>query len=108
MEEYRAVGRHAAQEMIEYTKGGAVEWTLYKSDASIQIYTAEASDGTPFFCTHTQVEGTIDDMRELFPIADVRALIAAFFPDIVDNVRLFTHQRRRGQPLLCHDELDPA
>ncbi|KAH9100261.1 hypothetical protein LEN26_016017 [Aphanomyces euteiches] len=87
IQELRAVGYRAQRDLLEYTKltGGPVEWTLH---------TNEAREGNlPLFLGTTEVESTLDEVRAIFTApttSDVRRVNAAYFPDVLDEVRLYT------------------
>ncbi|CAK4678546.1 unnamed protein product [Aphanomyces euteiches] len=94
IEELRAIGYRAQHDLLEYTKltGGPVEWMLRTNDDKIQVYTAREGN-LPLFLGTTQVESTLDEVRAIFTApttADVRRVDAAYFPDILDEVRLYT------------------
>ncbi|KAG9406515.1 hypothetical protein AC1031_002836 [Aphanomyces cochlioides] len=94
IEELRAVGYRAQRDLLEYTKltGGPVEWTLHTNESKVQVYTAREGN-LPLFLGTTEFESTLDEVRAIFTApttADVRRVNAAYFPDVLDEVRLYT------------------
>ncbi|CAK4672943.1 unnamed protein product [Aphanomyces euteiches] len=112
IQELRAVGYRAQRDLVrrssitmecslthplvqlEYANltGGPVEWTLRTNDAKVQVYTARQGN-LPLFLGTTEVESTLDEVRAIFTApttADVRRVNAAYFPDVMDEVRLYT------------------
>ncbi|CAK4677301.1 unnamed protein product, partial [Aphanomyces euteiches] len=71
--------------------GGPNEWTLRTNDDKVQVYTAREGN-LPLFLGTTEVESSLDEVRAIFtaPTADVRRVDAAYFPDVLDEVRLYT------------------
>ncbi|KAH9114033.1 hypothetical protein LEN26_013067, partial [Aphanomyces euteiches] len=94
IEELRAVGYKAQHDLPEYTKltGGPVEWTLRTNDNKVQVYTAREGN-LPLFMGTTEIESSLDEVRAIFTApttADIRRVDAAYFPDVLDEVRLYT------------------
>ncbi|CAK4892150.1 unnamed protein product [Aphanomyces euteiches] len=94
IQELRAIGYKAQRDLIEYTKltGGPIEWTLRTNDDKVQVYTAREGN-LPLFLGTTEVESSLDEVRAIFTApttADVRRVDAAYFPDVLDEVRLYT------------------
>ncbi|CAK4097907.1 unnamed protein product [Aphanomyces euteiches] len=94
IEELRAIGHRAKRDVLEYSKltGGPVEWTLITSDAKTQVYTAREGN-LPLFLGTTEIETTLDETRAIFTApttADARRVNAAYLPDVLDEVRLYT------------------
>ncbi|KAG9406456.1 hypothetical protein AC1031_002775 [Aphanomyces cochlioides] len=93
--EFRAHGATAMRDLLAYTQlqGGPVEWTLLTNTngPKVQMYTSK-KDNVPIFLGKTKIESTLDEIRAIFTsptTADVRELIAAYFPNLLDNVRLY-------------------
>ncbi|KAG9406455.1 hypothetical protein AC1031_002774 [Aphanomyces cochlioides] len=91
--DFRAQGVDAMRDLLACTKlqGGPVDWTLLTNSAKVQIYTTKQDDLLMFLRT-IQIESTLDEVRSIFTAPttdDVRKLIAAYFPNILDNVRLY-------------------
>ncbi|CAK4439345.1 unnamed protein product [Aphanomyces euteiches] len=94
IQELRAVGYRAQRDLLEYTKltGGPVEWTLHTNESKVQVYTAREGN-LPLFLGTTEVESTLDEVRAILTApttSDVRRVNAAYFPDVLDEVRLYT------------------
>ncbi|CAK4381155.1 unnamed protein product [Aphanomyces euteiches] len=94
IEELRAIGYKAQHDLLEYTKltGGPVEWTLRTNDDKVQVYTAREGN-LPLFLGTTEIESSLDEVRAIFTApttSDVRRVDAAYFPDVLDEVRLYT------------------
>ncbi|KAH9153240.1 hypothetical protein AeRB84_004480 [Aphanomyces euteiches] len=94
IQEYQAQGMDAMRNLLACTQlqGGPVDWTLHTNGPNVQIYTCKQDD-IPMYLGTTQIESTLDEIRSIFTApttADVRELIAAYFPNLLDNVRLYT------------------
>ncbi|KAH9168640.1 hypothetical protein AeNC1_017885 [Aphanomyces euteiches] len=94
IEELRAIGHRAKRDLLEYSKltGGPVEWTLRNNDAKTQIYSAREGN-VPLFLGVTELETTLDEARAIFTAvttSDARRVNAAYLPDVLDEVRLYT------------------
>ncbi|CAK4684707.1 hypothetical protein LEN26_004858 [Aphanomyces euteiches] len=94
IEELRAIGHRAKHDVLEYSKltGGPVEWTLITNDAKTQVYSAREGN-LPLFLGTTEIETTLDETRAIFiapTTADARRVNAAYLPDVLDEVRLYT------------------
>ncbi|CAK5015824.1 unnamed protein product [Aphanomyces euteiches] len=93
IEELRAVGYRAQRDLLEYTKltGGQVEWTLRTTDANVKIYSA-GEGNLPLFLGTAEIQSTLDEMRGIMTApttADARRVNDAYFPDVLDEVRLY-------------------
>ncbi|CAK4281510.1 unnamed protein product [Aphanomyces euteiches] len=94
VDELRAIGHRARRDLLEYTKmkGGPIEWTLHTNDGKVQVYTAR-EENLPLFLGTTLIESTLDEVRAIFTApttADIRRINSAYYPDILDEVRLYT------------------
>ncbi|KAH9161725.1 hypothetical protein LEN26_001293 [Aphanomyces euteiches] len=91
--DFRAQGVDAMRDLLACTKleGGPVDWTLLTNSAKVKIYTTKQDD-LPMFLGTIQIESTLDEVRSIFTAPttdDVRELITAYFPNILDNIRLY-------------------
>ncbi|KAF0735567.1 hypothetical protein AaE_009073, partial [Aphanomyces astaci] len=88
-----ALGEQAALDLIEYTRlvGGPIDWSFHAQDDNVKLFRGR-QDNVPLFCAHIEIDATIDDIIPNFLTTDtvgVRASAFAFFPDIMDIVRLY-------------------
>ncbi|CAK4208874.1 unnamed protein product [Aphanomyces euteiches] len=96
IKKYRGIGVQAAQDLIDFTRltNGPIDWVLHTHSKAVQMYTAR-HENIPIFCLLSEIEASLDDIIAIFlktTTADLRQTNSAFFPNLLDKVRLANHQ----------------
>ncbi|CAK5096930.1 unnamed protein product [Aphanomyces euteiches] len=92
IKKYRGIGVQAAQDLIDFTRltNGPIDWVLHTHSKAVQMYTAR-HENIPIFCLLSEIEASLDDIIAIFlktTTADLRQTNSAFFPNLLDKVRL--------------------
>ncbi|KAH9105652.1 hypothetical protein AeMF1_018598 [Aphanomyces euteiches] len=92
IKKYRGIGVQAAQDLIDFTRltNGPIDWVLHTHSKAVQMYTAR-HENIPIFCLLSEIEASFDDIIAIFlktTTADLRQTNSAFFPNVLDKVRL--------------------
>ncbi|CAK4777627.1 unnamed protein product [Aphanomyces euteiches] len=92
IKKYRGIGVQAAQDLIDFTRltNGPIDWVLHTHSKAVQMYTAR-HENIPIFCLLSEIEASLDDIIAIFlktTTADLRQTNSAFFPNVLDKVRL--------------------
>ncbi|KAF0684371.1 Aste57867_23646 [Aphanomyces stellatus] len=93
VQHFQAIGAQAAYDLVDYTRlvGGPIDWTFHTTDDKVKLFRSR-QDNVLMFCAHTEIEATLEEIIPHFLTVDtdgVRGSAFAFFPDIIDMVRLY-------------------